>query len=330
MEFEVELIYDPTLADQSYMRFQNNIQSIFSRVRLLYGATPLEDIPHYNAITRALTEWTTSSAQEINQTSISEGIGATHSSISGQFKNTATGAASGLPGRVNTRQKAIHGVGLNGVAADASGSTGFAMVPNAPTSITVLSATDKIINGKNPKRRYQIQLNTGIFNQDKLIPTKWMASQFAIEITLAPANECIYYIQGGTVTSAKPTYSVTEVNLIPEILEFDASYDESFLRGLQRNGVPIKFSTWNHYRFSNGSSSASLNLQIQERSRSVKSIFAMQRRDPPDFQYDSGAMFFSTAANQTLQEFQFRIGGRFVIVFTQIFPSPTCTKFSCS
>jgi len=30
------------------VRFQNNIQSIFSRVRLLYGANPLEDIINYN------------------------------------------------------------------------------------------------------------------------------------------------------------------------------------------------------------------------------------------------------------------------------------------
>ena len=30
------------------IRFENNIQSIFQRVRLLYGATPLEDIIDYN------------------------------------------------------------------------------------------------------------------------------------------------------------------------------------------------------------------------------------------------------------------------------------------
>jgi hypothetical protein len=310
LEFDVEMIYDPVLADQSYLRFQNNIQSIFSRVRLLYGATPLEDIPYYNVVTRLLTEWTTSSSQEINQTSISEGIGGTHMSSSGQF-SAIGGNGSGLVGPVNTRQKAIHGVGLNGVAADASGSTGFGMVPNGPTAITVLSPTTKIISGKNPVRRYQVQLNLGLFNQEKLIPTKWMASQLAIEITLATPNECMYYVSGGTPTSAAPSYAVSQVNLIPEILEFDASYDESFLRGLQQNGIPIKMSTWNHYRFSNGSNASSFNLQIQERSRSVKAIFAVQRRDPPTFGTDSGAAFFTTAANSSLQEFQFRIGGRY-------------------
>jgi len=86
-----------------------------------------------------------------------------------------------------------------------------------------------------------------------------------------------------------------------------------FLKGLMSGGVPIKFSTWNNYKF--GVTGATANLQIQERSRSVKSIYAMQRRDPTTFTTDSGATFFNTAANVTsgqvtLQEYQYRIGGR--------------------
>lgn len=40
----------PTSGSQCIVRFQNNIQSIFSRVRLLYGANPLEDIINYNGL----------------------------------------------------------------------------------------------------------------------------------------------------------------------------------------------------------------------------------------------------------------------------------------
>lgn len=39
-------------------------------------------------------------------------------------------------------------------------------------------------------------------------------------------------------------YCVSNVNLIPEILEFDASYDTAFLQGLQNGGVPLKFCSW--------------------------------------------------------------------------------------
>jgi hypothetical protein len=102
--------------------------------------------------------------------------------------------------------------------------------------------------------------------------------------------------------------------LIPEILEFDASYDESFLRGLQTTGVPIKYATWNNYRFSNGVGSTA-NLQIQERSRSVKAIFCMQKREQASLIRDSGATFFNTDTTtldgaSTLQDYQYRIGGR--------------------
>lgn len=93
-----------------------------------------------------------------------------------------------------------------------------------------------------------------------------------------------------------------------------------FLKGLMNGGVPIKFATWNNYKATISGSTA--NIQIQERGRSVKSIFALQRRDTPAFTSDSGASFFctgttantgltTTTGNNTLQEYQYRIGGRY-------------------
>lgn len=85
-----------------------------------------------------------------------------------------------------------------------------------------------------------------------------------------------------------------------------------FLRGLREGGVPIKFSSWHTFIFSSGSAS-NVNLQIQERSRSVKALFAVQRRSQPTYTTDSHATFFDTSSNgqSTLQSFQFRIGGRY-------------------
>jgi hypothetical protein len=59
--------------------------------------------------------------------------------------------------------------------------------------------------------------------------------------------------------------------------------------------------------------SANVNLQIQERSRSVKALFAVQRRSQPNFYVDSGATLFDTSAlgTSTLQNYQFRVGSRF-------------------
>jgi len=110
-----------------------------------------------------------------------------------------------------------------------------------------------------------------------------------------------------------------------------------FLKGLMNGGVPIKFATWNNYR-STTAGASSVNIQIQERGRSVKSIFALQRRDPPTFTADTGASFFSTGINaiitsgnpaageNTLQEYQYRIGGRYFLKLIKIFPSIPSTE----
>lgn len=316
------LQYTAPTDERIQIRFQNCIQSIFSRVRLLYGATPLEDIPNYNVLVRALTEWTGTNQEGImDQTSINEGIGG-YSYAHGGRALLAQSSSSAIGGNYSTRQKYIQGIdtGAGGVAG--TGTEGLGCVPNATEPWT--GSTNLLLKGTNPSRRYQIQIALGIFNQDKLIPTKFMASQLAIELTLANAADCIFCSDSPDL-AAGPTYMVKNVNLIPEILEFDASYDESFLRGLQSGGVPLKFSTWNHFQFSNGQSNT-VNLQIQERSRSVKALFTMQRKSQSDYVSDSGASFFNTyneaqinfdggaqtSTGTTFQEYQYRIGGRYM------------------
>lgn len=59
--------------------------------------------------------------------------------------------------------------------------------------------------------------------------------------------------------------------------------------------------------------SSTVNLLIQERSRSVKSIFTVQRLGQPSVNVDNGATFFDTSNTGdggTLQNYQYRVGGR--------------------
>ena len=81
---------------------------------------------------------------------------------------------------------------------------------------------------------------------------------------------------------------------------------------MQNGGVPLKFSSWHTFLFSSANSQ-NVNLLIQERSRSVKSIFTVQRRSQPSITLDNGATFFDTANEQesTLQNYQYRVGGRY-------------------
>ena len=283
--------FDVTLATygtpgSSIVRFQNNIQCIFNRVRILYGATPLEDIIQYNVIVRALTEWTsTNQVGSLDQTSIAEGIGGVVIGTGG------TGLGGAISSYVNVRQAYIHGV-------DSTTTVGFSNIPNSTT-----------VNGiTGPTRRYQVNLALGLLTQDKLLPVKFMASQLSIELSLAPEAECI--LAQATGSGNNPTYGVSNFNMIPEILEFDSSYDAMFLKGLQDGGVPIKFSSWHSFIFSTGGSS-SINVLVQERSRSVKALFAVQRRAPSSLLVDHGAFLFSSTPAQTLQNYQYRIGGRY-------------------
>lgn len=314
LEFDVALLGPVFTAAVEYgVRFQNNIQSLFQRVRLLYGATPLEDILNYNVIVRCLTEWTgTNQYHTIDQNSIANGVG-------GMMLAYDSG---GFQGLCNVRQKYIQGIQdiTPGPAANLTGGAGSGAVPN--TANTIAGVTP-VANQVVTTRRYQVSFALGLFTQDKLIPVKFMASQLAIEITLAQPQECIFYrIQTSPATeTTSPTYFVGNINLIPEILEFDSSYDAMFLRGLREGGVPIKFSSWHSFFFSSASSS-SFNMLVQERSRSVKSLFAVQRLPQSNFSFDNGATFFATSGitvagvpavvqTGTLQSYQFRIGGRY-------------------
>lgn len=294
-------------------RFQNNIQSLFNRVRLMYGSTPIEDIINYNVITRQLTEWTQNFLTD--QSSVTEGIAT--------WANVGLSTASSYNSEIfHARQFLVQGYDGN---ADGSGTNGAGYVPN-------VSGTINGVAGNFPLRRYTVQLNLGLFNQDKLIPIKFLASQLAIEITLEQPVNCIIALQAsnfGNAPTVTPTYEVQNVVLQPEILEFDAAYDAMFLKGLKEGGVPIKFSTFHNFQF-NMQNSTSMNLQIQERARSVKSIFAVQRLGALSgtftantyagsstgslWAFDAHAGLFTSgngATTGTLQQYQFRIGGRY-------------------
>lgn len=309
LEFDVTLVnYDANSI--AITRFQNNIQSIFQRCRILYGATPLEDIINYNVIVRCLTEWTgTTQVGTLDQSSVADGIGGV---IYANDRGVGVGSGDIQFGLVNVRQNYIQGLSTSASSTPGYNIAGTApvAVPNQLSNIPGISSSSITCT-----RRYQISFATGLFTQDKLIPTKFMASQLAIELTLENPAACIFSWNQDTTPGNPPTYGVSNVNLIPEILEFDASYDALFLQGLRDGGVPIKFASWHTFIFGTGGS-ANLNLQIQERSRSVKALFAIQRRNPVTFGTDSHAAIFcsnlsDTNVQNTLQSFQFRIGGRY-------------------
>lgn len=148
----------------------------------------------------------------------------------------------------------------------------------------------------------------GMLLQDKLIATKFMASQFAIELTLEQSAACIFASVAGN--GNPPTYVISNVALLPEMLVFDSVFDETFVEGLENGGVMYKFASWRQYTTS--INSANINFAIAERSRWIKAIFVMQKRSTPTFTSDQGACLFDTSILQSsLQSYQLRAGGKF-------------------
>jgi len=267
----------------------------------------LEDIINYNVIVRNLTEWTAGNPSfTMDQGTITDGIG----------NNTVGYSANGVYGLLNTRANVIQGCASQSftTGANAAG-RGLVGVTNAapagvfnPTTVAWYatgSATLVPITIVTVTRRYQVQLALGLMTQEKLIPTKYMASQLAIELTLETVAESMIADFAAAAGPSPPAagyvnlpaamnYAVHNVNLIPEILEFDASYDTAFLQGLQNGGVPLKFASWHTFLFSSATAQ-NVNLLIQERSRSVKSIFTVQRTAQPDITVDNGATLFDTS-----------------------------------
>lgn len=276
-------------------RVQNNIQSIFKRVRILYGSLVLEDIRDYNVLVRMLTEGATNNVSGVSdQGSIADGIGG----IKMAFNNPAdmTNLETGL---INTRLMEIQ---------------------SSKFSVGTSEFVQRGAVNDGP-RRYQVQLALGLFQQNKYLPLKWMASQLAIEIELAPYEECIAQKVPFAVGD---NYTLTNMAILAELLEFDGSYDQAFLEGLRGDGVPIKFSSWDTFLYT-PSQSDSQTLLIPERNRSLKGMYCVQL--PPRRvvsgqaarPWDSHAFLESSSGLSTdtgyasgfLKDFQWRIGGKY-------------------
>ena len=144
-----------------------------------------------------------------------------------------------------------------------------------------------------------------------------MASQLAVEITLCTEADCMLT----ALSTSTPTYQLSNVNMVCEMLEFDSAYDAAFYAALQTQGVPIKFSSFHYHTFA---LSGSYNVaQIHERARSVKAAYAVARdTSAASTLFDSDRFFFAlgeqwssgllTVGGQgQITQFQWRVGGSY-------------------
>ena len=288
--------------------FQNNIQSIFRRVRVLYGSLVLEDIQDYNLIQRIFTELVMPAGSTTSTTLMSQGIGPS------QWENNNTTPSNNI----------IAGKGYGRLGITRSN---YHTQQPTESGATLPTSVGEVV------RRYAVPINTGLFQQKNLIPLKYMASQLQLEIELAEGVDCMTWVRSGGTSPVIPSTAEVEVALpeiVTELLEFDSEFDAA-IYDLLGNGLPIHFTSW-HTTTQTIPGTGFAQLNIQESSRSVKYALAVLLDDTArSLVYDShrfyaglntkniagGAIVTAdvpwqlTDTRALLENYQWRLGGTY-------------------
>jgi hypothetical protein len=285
--YDIEISEPTGTTTSTDVRLSNGAQCVFQRMGIRYGGNVLEDIVDYNLVVRKLNDATgTNQNGSYDQTSINQGLG---------------GLALGTDGTwVNHR---LHNI------------QGWKITAKKGYSIGTQGSTAAV------KRRYMDQLALGLCLTSKMIPLKWMAAQYQIFGTLEQANKVL----SGLKMDGKVTYKITNMHYVAQLMEFDGAFDDGFRNAMVKNGLPIKFSSWNTYQANADSNNKTIN--ISDRSRSIKAAFCVQTpinntNDPNlDAPVDHFAMLQSTsgwtdangkaADGKFLKEFWWRVGGKY-------------------
>lgn len=181
--------------------------------------------------------------------------------------------------------------------------------------------------------RYSVPLISGLFNCNKLLPLKWLAAQWALELEVGDVSETMITTKA-LLDDSSLTFTLSNVHFCTELLEFPDTYDTAFYVGLSNGGVPIKFNTWRYHTFN--ITGTTNHLQIHERARSIKAAYAwVVDRTQKSRACDRYAAFFKlnskleeannlamgskitkstdakTEATGRIKQYQYRVGGSY-------------------
>jgi hypothetical protein len=257
------------------------VHGLIYRYRAIYGGSPLEDIPEYAKLARALIE---------------AGIAYGHSSTAGAL--------------MDGTYRSFTQDNVNNVASGSLPSQQDLMAVGPASLLSMARDEDGY-------RHYTFNLFAGLTRSSKLIPLKWMAAQFSIELELHRAASALLS------TSSSARYEISDVCWIMELHEFDSMYDMTFKQGMDTMGIPIKFTSYSHQQKPLTSSS---DYSLMERARSLKSALAIvaDSSATTDPRQDSNVMYHNVANYRASGSFtaggtacritgyQWRIGGRYM------------------
>ena len=159
-----------------------------------------------------------------------------------------------------------------------------------------------------------IPLNTGILNNEKLIPLMLMSAPLTIEIELAPSLEPFVASAGGV------TYSISNVRYIANLIEVgqDVAGQLRMVQEMSGGVLTLAGQTYRHFSgtLTNGAGDQVIN--VPARVKSMKSLFFVSSGATPVGQTTYDVSF---GGNMSLDEYQLKIGS---VVYP---PTPIQCKF---
>jgi hypothetical protein len=297
----IDLSADALLDTQhSYLRFRFSPKvrscgidtagghSFIRRLRVEQSGTVLEDINSYNRLMGAVVLPCQSTNEHRGERSITEGI----TTIGQQTGAGATTNTTYMPSTVYTG---------GAVSAD--------------QIVGGIHNKDDQISADTGSYEFCIPLNSGILNNDKLIPLMLMSAPLTIEIELAPSIQPVVWNTDNT-----GTYDIENVRYIANLIEVgqDVAQQLRMVQEVSGGVLTLAGQTYRHFVGSLSDGGGDQIINVPARVKSMKSLFFVGQGANSDA-YNSYDV--SVGTNLRMAEYQLKIGS---VVYP---PTPVSCQF---
>ena len=283
----IDLSADALLdTQQSYLRFTATINtnsatwgtagghSFIRRLRVEQSGTILEDINSYNRLMGAVILPCQSTNEHRAERSITEGV-------------VAIGQRVGAGSTYATAYE------TEAVYTDAG-------VGDAGMIVGGVNNKDDFI-AAGGQYTFSIPLNSGLLNNDKLIPLMLMSAPLTIEIELAPSVQALVW------NTAAGTYDISDIRYIANLIEVgqDVSQQLRMVQEVSGGVLTLAGQTYRHFVGNIGAGGGDQIINVPARVKSMKSLFFVSQGANSDayttFDVENGG-------NMRLAEYHLKIG----------------------
>ena len=270
---------------------------VIEQISIIAGGQTIETIRHYNQLDSILDQYSSSSGSMHVQNALKGGVAQLDHTA--RFSNaTATGSA-----------------GANNTVTVDSDITGLKLVSKqivgASTIASELTFTGKggkgydqtqtaeIVNGKTQRFTFGLR-GLGFFNPatQKLLPP---STPFMMEITFAPANNCLVSPSGSTVGYNVQNFEVH----IPEVRINDAAFMNR-IQARMASPMAWKCNSYDHFVNTMEATTGNTTIQISARARSLKGLMTVIRSQANVV--DASKYKLSKRSIQFVDQFSYRLG----------------------